>query len=609
MENRAPGVSRLQAFLQIEGFEDVGRIVDGKLRRIRIKGAFVRAARDDSRKILFVVGSEAERCAFGGRRFEVEKLSRRFLIVGEAASHIIEYAFGKGFAFRIDDRCAEKIEAAFVHAAEPYRIEVIVERVQIALRIGVEPRIEEVLDHFALYAQAVARDVHEIVEPLEKGFFVFCEKTDLREVDRDDAEGTGKLVGTEKASAALSKLAFIEAETAAHGAHVARIQIGIDEILKIGSAVLGCHFKKQFRVFAFPFEILCDIVRRNGVAEAPSRSVSFEHEQDKLLIDYIHLFLAIAVRELLFFAAYDRFFVFEVVGTHPVERDVRKGRLTSPAARRVDAEQKALDALPHALFRKIVDFDEGRKIGVERAERLSARPFVLHDAEEVHHLVDERRKVCRGRRGDFIGNAAESFLNELPQRPARTVAGKHRKVVNVEGRRFMRVRHFFRIDIVEPIVCRNGAGIAQDETAEGKIDVRVFFDAPIASAQIFVHRFIDVEHEAFCIADRFMPCAVEDIRFCNFDFVVFDEDAFDVVLNLFDGGNRMRPASRKAQAEPLFHCVRKLFRPFGILSLFDRFDRAVDRRFDFFAVVARNVARPLYDGFNKSRRLFVSAPA
>ena len=126
---------------------------------------------DDFREIFFVVGSEAERCAFGGRRFEVEKLSRRFLIVGEPASHIVEDAFGKGFAFRIDDRCAEKIEAAFVHAAEPYRIEVIVERVQIALRIGVEPRIEEVLDHFAFYAQAVARDVHEIVEPLEKRFF------------------------------------------------------------------------------------------------------------------------------------------------------------------------------------------------------------------------------------------------------------------------------------------------------------------------------------------------------------------------------------------------------------------------------------------------------
>jgi len=49
--------------------------------------------------------------------------------------------------------------------------------------------------------------------------------------------------------------------------------------------------------------------------------------------------------------------------------------------RHMNAEQKALDALPHALFRKIIDFDEGRKIGVERAERLSARPFVLHDAD------------------------------------------------------------------------------------------------------------------------------------------------------------------------------------------------------------------------------------
>ena len=70
-----------------------------------------------------------------------------------------------------------------------------------------------------------------------------------------------------------------------------------------------------------------------------------------------------------------------VVFLETVNREHFRIRVNAaPSTRRVDAEDKRLDALLDFLLGKPVNFDEGCQIGIERRERLSTRPFVLHDS-------------------------------------------------------------------------------------------------------------------------------------------------------------------------------------------------------------------------------------
>ena len=54
----------------------------------------------------------------------------------------------------------------------------------------------------------------------------------------------------------------------------------------------------------------------------------------------------------------------------------------------------------------MVNFGKWGQIGIKGRERLSAGPFVLHDAKEIDHLVAKGHKVFGGTRGDFASDAA-----------------------------------------------------------------------------------------------------------------------------------------------------------------------------------------------------------
>ena len=87
--------------------------------------------------------------------------------------------------------------------------------------------------------------------------------------------------------------------------------------------------------------------------------------------------------------------------------------LRSPAAGRIDAEDEALDAVLDLVVAELVRAHEGREIGVEAGEGLRPRPLVLHDAEEIHHLVAQCRQMLGRCAGNLAGHAAKPLLNEL----------------------------------------------------------------------------------------------------------------------------------------------------------------------------------------------------
>ena len=77
----------------------------------------------------------------------------------------------------------------------------------------------------------------------------------------------------------------------------------------------------------------------------------------------------------------------QVIGHDPVQCDVGEWCLGAPTGWGIDTIDKGLDALLDLTIGQIVHLDKGGQIGVKARESLCARPFVLHDAQEVDHLV------------------------------------------------------------------------------------------------------------------------------------------------------------------------------------------------------------------------------
>ena len=147
--------------------------------------------------------------------------------------------------------------------------------------------------------------------------------------------------------------------------------------------------------------------------ETATVGIAVDHDFDKRFVYHIHFFLTVFIFEVLLFAAYDCGEFGKVGRNSPVESYVGERCLSAPAAGRVYAVNEGFDALFDFVISKIIYFDKRRKIGIERRERLRTCPFVLHNAEEVYHLIAQRGKVTCGRRSDLPDNAAKSLFDEL----------------------------------------------------------------------------------------------------------------------------------------------------------------------------------------------------
>ena len=272
-------------------------------------------------------------------------------------------------------------------------------------------------------------------------------------------------------------------------------------------------------------------VGRDRILEAAAVAVAFDHQFDEGLVHHIHLRFAVAVGEVHLLPADDGGKILQVRRNGPVQRDVRKRRLRTPAGRRVDAEDEALDALLDFGILQLIHLHKWREVGVKGGERLGAGPLVLHDAEEVYHLVAEGGQVACGGGVDLAGDA-EAFGDQLLQAPARAVARQHAQVVQVQVAVAVGIRDLLVIDLAQPVVGRDRAGVGEDQTADGIGDGGVFLHAPVRDVQVLVDRLLVVEISVLEIAHFLALLAVENIGLAHRFVARAGQHRFRAVLNI-----------------------------------------------------------------------------
>jgi len=138
------------------------------------------------------------------------------------------------------------------------------------------------------------------------------------------------------------------------------------------------------------------------------------------------------------------------------------------------------------------------------------------------------------RRGDLAGHAAESLLNELLETPARAVARQHRQVVQMQIRIAVGVRDLLVVDLGQPVVGRDRAGVRQNEAAHGVGDGRVLLDAPVVHVDVIVHKLLIVQDRGLHVADLLALLAVEDVALGHVCIAGLAQNVLDAVLDLLD---------------------------------------------------------------------------
>ena len=243
---------------------------------------------------------------------------------------------------------------------------------------------------------------------------------------------------------------------------------------------------------------------------------------------------------------------------------------SAPAAGRIHAVDEGLDALLDFPLGKIIHLDKGRKVGIKRGKCLRAGPFILHDAEEIHHLVAEGGKVVGGRGCNLSRNASESLLDQLLQAPARAVSGEHGKVVQMDRRAAVRSGDFIVIDLAQPVVGRDGAGVGKNQSAHRVGDRRILLDAPVIDLQIVVDDLLVVQERRIDVAYLLALSAVKNICFCHVGIAGLGEYLLNTVLDILNrdlfvddlalevGRNMQRDQFNHARMILFFQCAERL---------------------------------------------------
>ena len=475
---------------------------------------------------------------FRGSGFEVVKVAVHYLIIAQTLSHVVQYVLAELLRLGIGKIFAHPVgvQTGFVHSHKPYRREMVVESGKITLGVREQTVVEKLGDHLTLDVQRTRRKIHHLVESRIEIPFVFRKISDTRHIDGHHADTARRFAGAEEAARFFTQFAEVEPQTATHTSYVARLHVGVDVVGEIRRAVLRGHLEQKFVVLGLgPVEFLRYRIGRYRILEAPAVGVALDHRLDEGFIDHIHFLLAVLVFEVLLHAAHYRVELGKVVRNGPVEGYVAERRLRAPAARNIHAVYEALYRLLHFVIAQFIRFYEGREIGVEGAERLRARPFVLHYAEEVHHLVAKSGKVLGGRGGYLARNAAQTLFDELTERPARAVTGEHRKIVKMYVRPAVRVGYLLVVNFAEPVVGGYRAGVGEDESAHRISDGAVLLHAPVVDLEVVVDDLFVVEERAFDVTRFFALLSVENVRLGDVGVTRLYEHRLDAVLNVLDG--------------------------------------------------------------------------
>ena len=538
MEDGAGGVEGLELVFDVEGGEDVVGEANRKMAGVGVIGGLAGAGSGDDVWIaLLVVLGKAEGGGFGWGGLEVIEVAILFLIVREAFSHVVEDLGSEVLGFFVGEVFADPagIQAGFVHADQSDGGEVVVEGAEVMLGVWIQPSVQQFGDGLSLDAERTGGDVHQTIEPVVEVLLVSGEIGKARHVEGNDADGTGGFAASEEASGFLPEFAEVEAETAAHGAHVGWLHIGVDVVGEVRGAVFRGHGEEKLVVLGRgPVEIASDGIGWDRILESTSVGVAFDHGFDEGAVDHSHLFFAIAIGEVHFLAADEGWKVDHVIRNGPVEGDVGERRLGAPTRWGVDAVDEGLDALLDLFVGEIIDLDEWSEVGVEGGERLSAGPFVLHDAEEVDHLVAKGHQVAGWGRGDFARDAAEAFLDQLLEGPTSAVAGKHGKIVDMDIGVAVSIGDFPVVDFGEPIVSGDGTGVGKDKATDGIGDGGILLNTPVGDAKVAVDDVLEVKVGVLDLAELGSLVAVIHIGFRDIDVSSLNQDDFDGILDLFD---------------------------------------------------------------------------
>ena len=180
----------------------------------------------------------------------------------------------------------------------------------------------------------------------------------------------------------------------------------------------------------------------------------------------------------------------------------------------------------------MIRFDKRREIRIEGRKRLRTRPLILHDAEEIHHLVAEHGEMSRRSGRDLAGDAAQALLNQLLQGPSRAVSGQHGQIMNMNIGVSVRLRDLLVIDLGQPVVRRNRAGIGQDQSAHGISHRGILLHAPVLHLHVAVHHIPVIQNRGFHRAHFLSLLAVQNVGLRSLLIARLSQHTLHAVLNI-----------------------------------------------------------------------------
>ncbi len=151
---------------------------------------------------------------------------------------------------------------------------------------------------------------------------------------------------------------------------------------------------------------------------------------------------------------------------------------------------------------------------------------------------------------DAAGNAPQSLLDQLLEAPARAVARQHGQVVEMDKTVPVGLGYLVVVDLGQPVVGRDRAGIGQNETAYAESDRGVFLYAPVLfRPDIAVHQLLVIKQCLLGIAHLLVLAAVKDIALGCLGIAGLHECVLNAVLDLLDLRNKTFPVPDPAHKQ------------------------------------------------------------
>ena len=137
-----------------------------------------------------------------------------------------------------------------------------------------------------------------------------------------------------------------------------------------------------------------------------------------------------------------------------------------------------------------------------------------------------------GRAGFHLaGHAAEPFSEKLAQIPAGAVRAEKAQVMKMQVAGLMSLANLFGIDLMEPVLLREGFADVVVHAVDGFLGIGVFLHAPVVVPHIVGKHLDGGADESVGLPGAAALFAIEDIGLGGFGMAVFDQNLFHQILN------------------------------------------------------------------------------